>query len=48
MDTARPRLWVPALVVLLLLVIGYEVLVWRECLVDRPWWYCLRLLGTSS
>ncbi len=21
--------------------IGYEVAVWRECLKDHPWWYCL-------
>jgi hypothetical protein len=26
-------------------LIVYEVVVWRECLVGEPWWYCLRILG---
>lgn len=32
-------------VVLLALGIWYEVAVWNECLVDHPWWYCLRVIG---
>jgi hypothetical protein len=32
---------------LLLVVIAlfYEVAVWRECLGDYSWWYCLRILS---
>lgn len=25
--------------------IWYEMTVWRECLADHPWWYCLRIIG---
>ena len=25
-------------------VIWYEVIVWRECLTDHSWWYCLRII----
>jgi len=26
-------------------LIWYEVIVWRACLADNPWWYCLRILS---
>ena len=26
-------------------LIFYEVAVWRECLIDHSFWYCLRILG---
>jgi len=26
-------------------VIWFEIMVWRQCLSDEPWWYCLRILG---
>jgi len=32
-------------VVIILLVIAYEMLVWRQCLAGEPWWYCLRILA---
>ncbi|XUM19758.1 hypothetical protein ACRAVF_19015 [Bradyrhizobium oligotrophicum S58] len=25
-------------------LVGYEVAVWRECLVGHPWWYCLAII----
>jgi hypothetical protein len=28
-------------------VIGYEVALWRECLVDKPWWFCLHILSSK-
>jgi hypothetical protein len=34
-----------AVVLLLGLLLTYEVMVWRECLSDQSWWYCLRILG---
>lgn len=27
------------------LIAGYEVAVWRVCIADNPWWYCVRILG---
>lgn len=32
-------------VALVALIIGYEIAVWRECIADHPWWYCIRILG---
>lgn len=32
-------------VALLAVGVGYELALWRECLIDHPWWYCLRVLA---
>lgn len=26
-------------------IVAYEVAVWRECMTDHSWWYCLRILS---
>ena len=31
--------------VLIGLAIAWEIAVWRECLADHSWWYCLRVTG---
>lgn len=36
---------VVGIVAVIALVAGYEIAVWRECMSDHPWWYCLRIIG---
>jgi len=49
MSTIRARNFRVFFIGLLILaaIIGfaiYEVALWRECIPNHPWWYCLRLL----
>lgn len=34
-----------ALLLVVPALIAYEAAVWRECTVDHPWWYCLRVIS---
>jgi len=45
MSLDRLMLIVFATATILLLILFYEVAVWRECIVSHPWWFCLRILG---
>jgi hypothetical protein len=45
MSDRAAYLIVLGIVAILVAVVVYEVMVWKECLHDHPWWDCLRIVS---